>query len=148
MQYALKFKPWLCWHTGWRSPEVSQQEADKCSTYLFRREGMLVQNNSSDINLEDKPFRATKVTLCLSASQGRQEKPLQTAKLKCILCKNTSIPCSAGCIHSGYSKLGIEKGSKNHASPRQYSIHIHPYSLEDTKKHDLCAAAANHPQIQ
>jgi len=64
MQYALKFKPWLCWRTGWHGPEVSHQETGKFTTYLFQRERMLVQNNSSDINLKGKPFRAAKVKFC------------------------------------------------------------------------------------
>lgn len=80
MQYTLRFKPWLCWHTGWHSPEVSHQETDKFTTYLFQREGMLVQNNSSDINLKDKPFKAAKVKFCLSVIQERKEKLVQTVK--------------------------------------------------------------------
>lgn len=72
MQYALKLKPWLCWHTGWHGPEGSHQETDEFTTYLFQREGMLVQNNSSDINLKDKPFRAAKVKFCLSVIQERK----------------------------------------------------------------------------
>lgn len=41
---------------------------------------MLVQNNSSDINLKDKPFKAEKVKFCLSVIQERKEKLVQTVK--------------------------------------------------------------------
>lgn len=64
---------------------IPHQETDKFTAYLFQREGALVRNNSSDTHVKDKPFRAAKVTSCLSVIQGRKVSANHEENMKSFL---------------------------------------------------------------